>query len=149
MKTLIFSCLVIGATGYLAFTQSSTVSSWVDSVLPKAEAIAQDIQNAVVEGTVDEQKIDDSTFMNNPLVTELKQTVESLKQEIETMKDIQSEKNPHIEELVNSAPIVNTEQVDNTEPETFQESENVLMSAQDRGEALMALVYRMELRAAQ
>ena len=79
MKTLIFSCLVLGAVSYLVVTQSPTVNAWVTKQNMNAVSV-----DAILKDRF--QELYEKQRLGEQLVVRLETSVEGLKKELAELK---------------------------------------------------------------
>jgi len=167
MKALLFTSLVLGSATYLIASQSNTVQQWFETVQPRAQEVVSKSQtqlNRVLEKT-DAFSRD---ITGSQMVSELKDTVSALQEEIATLRSELASKNTHTEQAIvadtlsthslepaisdgmPSEPPKGQNQIEQTSPfvENVMPKTLPYMPVEERSDALMALVQRMEMKAA-
>jgi len=167
MKALLFTSLVLGSATYLIASQSNTVQQWFEAVQPQAQEVVSTSQtqlNRVLEKT-DAFSRD---ITGSQVVSELKDTVSALQDEIATLRSELASRNTHSEQTIveetfsthTLAPAISDgmpsvlpngqNQIEQTSPFVENVMPKILpyMPVEERSDALMALVQRMEMKAA-
>jgi len=128
MKSLIFCSLVLGSASYLFATQSETVQQWLQSVQhPKQMLPVESQQHLGNMFNTTEQVAKELSHKN-----EAKAIVQAVEQK--TIDQTETT----IDKLVATTPLLKSE----------AQKKSLYMPIEERSNALMALVQRMEMKAA-
>lgn len=178
MKGLVFSGLVLGSVVYLVATQSSAVNSdfvhqWLDEVQPQAQEIVSSGEQQLERALEAAQPVPGAPAIEAALIQELKASIIELQDEIKQLKAnvpsvlpeplpssqqntdvaLQPQSRDLVVEDVSADPLLQIQayHVPENQVETLAaeaEKMSPYMRVEERSEALMALVYRMEMKAA-
>lgn len=176
MKTLIFTGLVLGASTYLLATQSDTVKSWVDNVQPQAQELVEKggakldgLFEKTVDATGKELLVDYPSELNalKKQVAELTSQLseknpseeiagkDSISKTIDTVSTTTSNLVKTLSDEINTSTQKLVQKTENgqiatdlTNAHLTSSEQNIYMPVEERSNALMALVHRMELKAA-
>jgi len=157
MKTLLFTALVMGSVTYLVATQSELLHGWIDGVKPQAQQVVSEGQNKL-DQLFEKTKEVTSDLSDTELVTKLKSSVSELKEDVKRLTnelnknaakrteadEIRTEAAEYVNETMTKDDNTPLNETINDQPDAA----SPYMPVKERSDALMALVNRMEMKAA-